>query len=196
MIIILILLTILMLLNQDNNNGLDPRFQNEEGRIPTLKMLLRVHAWIRSCLNPSGQSQFLWHADTQTPHLQSSTKPQELCFFNKTVSLYHNPSVYWSSTFGGVMCAVGLWDLSSSTQMEPWSTWWKHQILTTRWQGISPRWTLILLHNISCICSPILLLATTFLCYFSALPLKETLHRSPSPGSPSSTLQATSRFSE
>ena len=53
---------------------------------------------------------------------QAPSPRNSFCFFNKAVSLYYHSSVYWSSTFGGVVCAMGLWDLSSSTQMEPWST--------------------------------------------------------------------------
>ena len=62
MIIILILLTILILLNQDNNNGLDPRFQNEEGRIPTLKMLLTFSPLMLESIMSITISVTCWHS--------------------------------------------------------------------------------------------------------------------------------------
>lgn len=165
-------------------------------------MLESVHAWIRHAnhnfCDMLALNKYLlnWWAFSDSSPTVKHQAPGTLFVF--LIRLFHFIII---QVFTEVALLVGWcvpWACEISVPQPRWNpaTWWKHQILTTRWQGISPWWTLILLHNISCICSPIFLLVTTFLCYFSALPLKETLHRSPPPGSPSSTLQATSRFSE
>ena len=73
---------------------------------------------------------------------ESERKRCEFCFLPDFLVLSRLIQPFWKNWnhfFCATVCSVLMWDLTSQTRIEPESQWWKHQIITTRPQGNSPK---------------------------------------------------------